>query len=158
MRISFLLICTTALYKDTDPVCVWGVLRKILTGVCGPGFCNHTLGYGDRGPKSYPWLWKMGQNRTLDIRKWHQINLFWSNLAWNWSNLVQILWFASKKNDGIRSKWPRFAENIPLAMEPQPKLDPWLRKSSQNRPLATEIGLKKDPSGQHHPHPQLGPA
>ena len=61
-----------------------GVLQKILTGVCGPGFRNHTLGYGDWGPKSYPWLWKMGQNRTFDNRKYHQINHFWSNFAWNW--------------------------------------------------------------------------
>ena len=36
------------------------------------------------------------------------------------------------KNGGIRSKWPKFAENKgPLATEPQPKLDPWLWKSSQ---------------------------
>ena len=64
---------------------------------CGPRFCNHTLGYGDRGPKSYPWLRKMGQNKTLDSRKCHQINHFWSNFARNWSNLAQILSFASKK-------------------------------------------------------------
>ena len=64
---------------------------------CGPGFCNHTLGYGDRGPKSYPWLRKMGQNKTLDSRKCHQINHFWSNFARNWSNLAQILSFAYEK-------------------------------------------------------------
>ena len=73
-----------------------GVLRKILTGVCGQGFRNHTLGYGDWRPKSYPWLRKMGQNQTLDNRKCYQINHFRSNFAWNWSNLVQFLSFASK--------------------------------------------------------------
>ena len=113
------------------------VLRKILTRVCGPGFRNHTLGYGDRGPKSYPWLWKLGQNQTLHNRKCHQINHFWSNFAWNWSNLAQILSFASKQYVGIRSKWPKFAENIPLATEPQPKLDPW------------KLGSKRDPCGRH---------
>ena len=69
----------------------WGVvLQKILTGVCGSGFHNHTLGYGDRGPKSYLWLQKMSQNNTLDNRKCHQSNHFWSNISWNWSNLAQI--------------------------------------------------------------------
>ena len=36
--------------------CVCVILWKILTGLCGPCFRNHTLGYGDRGPKSYPSL------------------------------------------------------------------------------------------------------
>ena len=60
---------------------------------------------------------------------------------------------ASKKNGGIRSKWPKFTENIPSAMEPKSKLDPWLRKSSlaKNRPLATKIGLKKGPLRVAHP-------
>ena len=49
----------------------------MLIGVCcGPSFRNHTLGYGDRGPKSYPWLRKMGQNQTLNNRIYHQINHF----------------------------------------------------------------------------------
>ena len=39
-----------------------------------PGFRDHILGYGDRGPKSYPRLWKMAQNQTLDDRKSQQIN------------------------------------------------------------------------------------
>ena len=103
-----------------------------LMAVCGLGFRNHTLGYGDRRPKSYPWLGKMDQNQSLYNRKYHQINHFGSNFAWNWSNLAQILSFAWKKNGGIRSKWPKFAENKgALATEPQPKLDPWLWKSSQ---------------------------
>ena len=55
--------------------------RTFLTGVHGPGFHNHTLGYRDRGPKSYPWLRKMCQNQTLDNRKCHQVNHFWSNCA-----------------------------------------------------------------------------
>ena len=104
-----------------------GVLRRILTGVCGMSCCNRTLGYGDRGPKSYAWLWKMGQNQTLDTRKCHQINHFWSNFACNWSNLAQILSFASKKCWNLF----KFAENISLAAEDQPKLEHWLRKSSQ---------------------------
>ena len=69
-----------------------GGTPKKFDGVCGPGFRNHTLGYGDRGPKLYPWLRKMGQNQTLDNRKYHQINHFWSNFAWT-SNLDQILSF-----------------------------------------------------------------
>ena len=54
-----------------------GGLKK-LTGLCGPGFRNHTLGYGDRGPKSsrYLWLRKMGENQTLHNRKCHQIDHF----------------------------------------------------------------------------------
>ena len=90
-----------------------------------------TLGSRDRGPKSYPWLRKMGQNQTLDSKKCHKIKHFWSTFAWNWWNLAHTLSFASKENGEIRSKWPKLAENIPLAMEHQPKLDPWLRKSSQ---------------------------
>ena len=109
------------------------LFQKILTGMCGPGFHYHTLGYGDQGPKSYPWLWKMDQNQTLDNRKCHQINHFWRNFAWNWSHLAQICHLI--KNGGIRSKWPKYAENIPLATEPQPKLDPWLWKSSQKYTL-----------------------
>ena len=60
-----------------------GLLRKILKGVCGLDFPNHTLGYGDRGLKSYPWLWKMGQNQTLCNSKCHQINHFWSMISFN---------------------------------------------------------------------------
>ena len=44
-----------------------GVLRKILTGVCGPGFRNHTLGYGDQGTKSYPWLRKWVKMKPLIV-------------------------------------------------------------------------------------------
>ena len=61
----------------------WGVgvrvLRKKIDGVVrDPGFRNYTLSYGDRGPKSYSWLRKMGQSQTLDNRKSHQTNNFWS--------------------------------------------------------------------------------
>ena len=101
-----------------------GVLRKFFMGVVRSGFWHPTLGYRDRGPKSYPWLRKMDQNQTLYNRKCQQINHFCSNFAWNWSNLAQILPFVSNKNRGIRSKWPKFASNIPLATEPQPKIDP----------------------------------
>ena len=59
-----------------------GGTLKNFDGVCGPGFRNHSLGYGDRGPKSYPCLRKMGQNQTKpDNMKIHQINHFWSNYA-----------------------------------------------------------------------------
>ena len=61
-----------------------GYSEKFWRGVRPSFFRNHTLGYGDRGPKSYPWLWKMGQNQTLGNRKYHKINHFWSNFAWNW--------------------------------------------------------------------------
>ena len=73
-----------------------GYSEKFWRG-CGAGFRNHILGYGDRGSKSYPWLRKMGQNQTLDDRKCHQINHFWSSFAWNWWNIAQILSFAWKK-------------------------------------------------------------
>ena len=43
------------------------------------------------------------------------------------------------------------AANIPLATEPQPILDPWLRKLAKNKPMATEIGLKKGPLRTAHP-------
>ena len=99
--------------------------EKNLTGVCSLSFPKHTFGYGDWGPKSYPWLRKMGQNQTLDKRKCPQINHLWSNFGWNWSNLAQIL-SNVYKNCGIGSKWPKFAENIPLA-------------TAKIRPLATKI-------------------
>ena len=95
--------------------------RHAILGLCSPGFRNGTLGYGDRGSKSYPWLRRMGQNLTLDNRKYHQINHFWSNFAWNWSNLTKILLIALK-NYLIRSKWPKFADSI----------GPWLRSRRQN--------------------------
>ena len=109
---------------------------KHLMGVCHPGFHNHTLGYGDWGPKSYPWLQKMGQNQTLDIRKYHLINHFWSNFAWNWSNLAKILSFSLKKMLELGQNGQNLLKkNLPLPTEPQPKLDPWLRKSSQKQTL-----------------------
>ena len=43
-------------------------------GLGGLVLCNHTLGYGDEGPKAYTWIRKMGQNQTFDNRKCHQIN------------------------------------------------------------------------------------
>ena len=64
-----------------------GFSEKFWRGCAGQVFRNHTLGYGDRGPKSYHWLWKMGQNHTLNNRKYHQINHSWSNFAPNWSNI-----------------------------------------------------------------------
>ena len=135
--------------------CGTHLLRKNLTGVCSPGFCNHTLGYRERRTKSYPWLWKMCQNQTPDNRKYHQINHFWSNFAWSWSNLAQILSFASKK----MAKLGQNGQNLL-------KIYPWLRSLSENqtlgygnlaknRPLATEIGLKKGPL--RAAHPQEGP-
>ena len=54
-----------------------------------------------------------------------------------WSKFCHLL----RKNGGIRSTWSKFAENIPLATEPQPKLDPCPRK----------LGSKRDPCGQHTP-------
>ena len=93
-------------------------------------------------------------------RKCHQINHFWSNFAWNWSNLPQILSYISlKKNGGIRSK---FAENmvIPLATEPQPKLDRggtpknfWQGCAAlifDRIPLAKEILLENIPLAKEH--------
>ena len=44
-----------------------------------------------------------------------------------WPTFCHLL----RNNAGIRSKWPKFAENIPLASELQPKVHPCLRKSSQ---------------------------
>ena len=109
--------------------------------MCGPGFRNHTLGYGDRGPKSYPWLWKVGQNQTLDNRKYHQKNPTFEAILYEigqiWPKFCDLL----QKNSGIRSKWPKFAKNIPLATESQPKLDHWLWK----------LGSKRDPCGWHTP-------
>ena len=61
--------------------------KNVDRGVRPVFFRNCTLGYGDLGPKLYPWLRKMGQNHILDNRKCHQINHFWSNFAWNyWLN------------------------------------------------------------------------
>ena len=99
----------------------WGLGMEVVVVVVGGG------GGGGGG----------GQN--LDNRNFHQIDDFLRDFARSWSNWAQFLSFASQNNDRIRSKWPKFAENIPLAMEPQPKLDPWLWKSSM------EIGLKKGP-------------
>ena len=98
----------------------------------------------------YPWLREprariihlaiseMGQNQTLDNRKYHQINLFWSNFAWNWSHLAKF-GICYNKNGGIRSKWLKFAENI--GYEASAKIHPWLRK----------LGSKRDPCGRRTP-------
>ena len=84
------------------------------------------------------------QNRTLGYRKWVKIKPLTIGNVTKLATFEAILheigqiWpkychlkKKKKKNGGIRSKWPKFPENIPLAMEPQPKLDPWLWKSSQ---------------------------
>ena len=102
-------------------------------GGCAPGFRNHTLGYTetDRGPKSYPWLWKMGQNQTLDNGKVTKLTTFEAIL-----HEIDQIW--PKSCHLLRKKWwnyvkngKKLAENMSLAMEPQLKLDPWLWKSSQ---------------------------
>ena len=83
-----------------------------------------------------------GQNRTFGYGKWvHTKPLTIGNVT-KLTNFEAILhkiyqiWPKSchllrKKSGGIRSKWPKFAENIPLATELHLKSDHWLRKSSQ---------------------------
>ena len=46
----------------------WGGIEKFWKGCAAPVFATVplTLSYRDWGPKSYPWLWKMGENQTLD--------------------------------------------------------------------------------------------
>ena len=73
-----------------------------------------------------------------DCWKCHQINHFWSNFAWNWSNSAWILSFASEKwwNQVKMAKisqkyilgYRASAKIRPLATEISPKRDPWLRK------------------------------
>ena len=115
--VAFTCVEAMTLFVNAGKSC--GVPPKKLTGCAARiSAIVPQLGYGNRWPKSYLWLRKMGQNQTLNNRKCHQINHFWSNFAWNWSNLSQILSIARKKC-GIRSKC---AENIPLATESEPKL------------------------------------
>ena len=117
------------------------LLRKILTGVCSPGFAtiplametegqNHTLGYGK-------WV-KIKPMTTGNITKLTTFEAILHDIGQMWPKFCHLL----RKNAGIRSKWLKFPENIPLATEPRPKLDPWIRKSSQNIPLATEVSQK----------------
>ena len=66
--------------------------EKFLKGVRGPCFRNHTFGYGDGGPKSYPCSWKIGQtSHTLDKCKYNQNNYFWGKFVRNRSTSVKIL-------------------------------------------------------------------
>ena len=76
-----------------------------------------------------------GQNRTLGYGKWVKIKPF------TIGNVTKLTTFEAILHK-IGKIWPKschllrkmvelgqkFAENIPLATEPQPKLDPWLRK------------------------------
>ena len=115
-------------------------LRKILTGVCGPGFRNHTLGYGDQGPNHTLGYGKWVKIKPLTIGHITKLTTFEAilhKISQIWPNFCHLL----GKNARIRSKWSKFAENIPLATEPQPKLDHWLRK----------LGSKTDPCGRHTP-------
>ena len=78
------------------------------------------------------------QNHTLGNGKWVKIKPLTIGNVTKLTTFEAILhaigqiWPKSchslRKNGGIRSK---FAENISLATEARPKLDPWLQKSSQ---------------------------
>ena len=71
---------------------------------------NHILGYG-----------KCVKIKPLTIGNITKLTTFEAilhEIGQIWPKFCHLL----KKNGGIRSKWPKFAENIPLAMEPQPKL------------------------------------
>ena len=96
-----------------------------------------------------------GQNRTLGYGKWVKIKtltignvtkLTTFEAILHDSQIAQILSFALEKKGAIRSK---FAENIPLATEPQPKLNLGYGNLAKTRPLAMEFGLKRDPCGRH---------
>ena len=151
--------------------------------VCSPSFRNHNLGYGDRGPKSYPWLRKMGQNQNLDKKK----------IQWNPSgrarkfllksqNLVHFhaSFFTNRVYFTPHNRPPLFCmklvkfgpnfvicfgkKKVELGQNGQNLLKYTLgyRASAKikslgngnlakNRPLDTEIGLKRDPYGGHTP-------
>ena len=114
--------CLKKITKEILPMCrkKWGgggVLKKILRGVRGLGFCNHTLGYGDQGTKSYLWLRKWVKMKPLiigNITKLTNFEAILHEICQIWYKFCHLL----RKNGGIRSKWPKFAENIPLATEP----------------------------------------
>ena len=80
----------------------------------------------------------VGQKRMFGYGKWVKIKLLTLGNVTKLTTFEAILLAISqiwpkichslRKNCGIRSN---VAENISLAMEDQPKLEPWLRKSSQ---------------------------
>ena len=100
---------------------VGGVLQKNWQGCSARVLCNHTLGYGDRGPKSYPWLRKMGQNQTLDNGKYHQINHFFKRFCMNLVKLGQNLVICFEK-------MMELGQNVQNLL----KIYPWLWNLSQN--------------------------
>ena len=82
--------------------------EKMLMGVCGPDFRNHTLGYGDLGPNhTYPYLRKIGRNRTLDDGKCHQNKFKIRSLAKELcSKIDQWLQKLCTKSDPCRRRTP----------------------------------------------------
>ena len=108
-------------------------LRKILTGVCGTGFRNHTLAYGVRGPK--PCQRKLGQNQNFTIGNATKLTTFEAILHEIGQILPKCCYLLRKKPVGIRSKWPKFAENISLWLRSLSKKNPWLRKLGSKRDL-----------------------
>ena len=104
------------------------VLQKISTRLCGPGFHNRTLGYGDRGPKSYPWLRKMGQNQTLTVGNVTNLTTFEALL-----HEIGQIW--PKSCHLLRKKMVEFGQNGQNLL----KIYLWLWTSAKIRPLATDI-------------------
>ena len=106
-----------------------------------------------------PWLRRpRAKNRMLGYGKWVKIKpLTLGNVTLTTFeailHAIGQIWPKSchslRKNGGIRSK---FAENISLAMEDQPKLEHWLRKSSQKiDPWLWKLCSKRHPCGKHTP-------
>ena len=95
---------------------------------------------------SQPYLWLRRPRAKIkpltigNITKSTSFEAILHEIGHIWPNLV----ICFEENGGMKSKWPKFAENIPLVTEPQSRLYPRQRKSSQKWPLATEIGLKRD--------------
>ena len=112
-------------------------------------FATEIEGYGDRGPKAYPWLRKMGENQTLAIGNITKSTTFGAILheyGQIWAKFCHLL--RKKKNGGITEvKMSKIcwkytlgygapAKIRPLAIEILPKIDPWLRKLGSKGTLA----------------------
>ena len=111
-------------------------LRNILMGVCSLEFCNHILGYGERR-----------LNHTLGYGKWVKIKPL------TIGNVTKLTTF-----EAILHEMVELGQNGQNLL----KIYTWLWSLSQNktlgygnlaknRPLATEIGLKKGPLRVAHP-------
>ena len=125
---------------DCHMPCICICPGVVVVGVGGRGYSEEFWqGCAARVVATIPFAMETeSQNHTLGNGKWVKIKPLTIGNVTKLTTFEAILdaigqiWPKSchslRKNGGIRSK---YAENISLATEARPKLDPWLRKSSQ---------------------------